>query len=202
MADYFCSNESDGSSDDVGLKRILSQIEEVLDCLMRLAITIRNPAPYDQFRSRAGVISCPSQWDIEHVQHKFPNIHPVISDRLGKALTQRRQYLRYREEHHLRLQEGLNSDDDDNGSKGKGTTIASSVPHDSRDDAPTALEDTEDTYSDNSTISYATTCADQGVPRIPPIPSGYETGPFLCPFCHMLISVDAESDWKARLDWK
>lgn len=177
-------------------------MEDVVDCLMRLAIAISNPAPYDQFRSRAGVFAYPYQWDIAHVRQKLPNTDPVISKRLGKALTERRGYFKYREEHHLRLQEGLNSDDDDNGSKGKGTTIASSLPHESRDTVTPVVEDAEDTYSEVSATSFATTSADQEQLRVPPIPKDYTNGPFLCPFCYMLISVDAESDWKARLEWK
>lgn len=171
--------------------------------MMRLSITIRNPAPYDQFRSRVGAVSLPYQWDIEHVQHKFPKIHPTISERLGKALTQRRQYLKYREEHHLRLQEGLDDDENgDDGSKGKGTTIASYVPQDSKCEVPAPQEDTEDDCSEISTVSYASTASDQGVPHIPPIPLGYESGPFLCPFCRMIILIDPESEWKAKLEWK
>lgn len=179
-------------------------MEDVLDCLMRLAITISNPAPYDQFKSRVGVFACPDQWDIAHVQQKFPDIDPTISERLGKALTQRRRYFKYREEHHLRLQEGLYGDGDDKGSQGRGTTIASSLPRESKDTAPlaVALEDAEDTYSELSTTSYATTSADSEQPRVPPIPKDYKSGPFLCPFCYMLISVDSESDWKARREWK
>lgn len=202
LAEYFRDDDNEEFSDNVELKRVLSQVEDVIDSLMRLAITISNPAPYDQFRSRAGVFPYPDQWDIAHVRQKFPDIEPTISERLGKALTQRRQYFKYREEHHLRLQEGLDGDDDENGSKGKGTTIASSLPHEFIDTAPEALKDTEDAYSEVSTISYATTSADQGQPRIPPIPKEYENGPFMCPFCYMLISVDAENVWKARLEWK
>lgn len=202
LAAYFRNTDGDGSPDNAELRQVLSQVEDVLDCLMRLAITISNPAPYDQFKSRAGVFAYPDQWDIAHVRQKFPDIDPIVSERLGKALTERRRYFKYREEHHLRLEEGLNGDDDDNGSRGRGTTIASSLPHESRDTAPAALEDAEDTYSELSTTSYATTSADSGQLRIPPIPKDYKSGPFLCPFCYMLISVDSESDWKARLEWK
>lgn len=169
---------------------------------MRLAITISNPAPYDQFKSRAGVLPYPDQWDIAYVREKFPDVDPIISERLGKALTQRRRYFKYREEHHLRLQKGLDDDDEDEGSTGKGTTVASSLPHQSRDTVTAVLEDAEDTYSEISTNSYATTSADQGQLRIPPIPKDYTNGPFQCPFCYMIISVDAEIDWKARLEWK
>lgn len=202
MAEYFRNDDNDGSPENAELKQVLSQMEDVLDCLMRLAITIRNPAPYDQYKSRAGVFPYPNEWDISHVLQKFPGIDPVISGRLGKALTQRRRYFNYREEHHLRLQEGLNSDDDGNGSKGKGTTIASSLPHQFRDTATASLKDAEDTFSEVSTSSYAATSADQGRLRIPPIPKDYSDGPFLCPFCYMIIAVDAENDWKARLQWK
>lgn len=182
-------------------------MEEVLDCLMRLSVTISNPAPYDQFRSRAGVVLHSYQWDIEHVQQKFPKIKHVISDRLGKALTQRRRYLNYREEHHLRLKKGLDGEEeDDEESKGGGTTVASSLPHGVKDDVsaqnPKALEDVDDAHSEISTTSYAPTFADEGQLRVPPIPKEYRDGPFLCPFCYILISVDAESDWKARKEWK
>ena len=46
-----------------------------------------------------------SQFDISHVGHKYPLVHQTdwLEKRLGKAITQRRQYLRYCRQHRDRL---------------------------------------------------------------------------------------------------
>lgn len=173
---------------------------------MRLSVTFSNPAPYDQFKSRVGVIEVSEQWDIQHVQEKFPNLEPVVSKRLGTALTQQRRYLKYREEHHSLLEEGLDSRNDHSSSRGRGTTIASSLPQELKDHCKaqsfTILEDCEDDHSVISATSYASSSMDPEELRVPPIPAEAVHGPFLCPYCHTLISIETGNDWKMRQDWK
>ncbi|KAI0095342.1 hypothetical protein F4814DRAFT_457698 [Daldinia grandis] len=82
----------------------------ILDCLLRLSITIANLAPYNQFKSKAddsNFIDLPTQWDISHVKEKFPSLNDKIAERLGKAITFRCQYFKYREEHHKRFSKGI-----------------------------------------------------------------------------------------------
>lgn len=42
-------------------------------------------------------------FDIEHTRNKFPSANDTLVERLGKAITKRRQYLKYREQHHEKL---------------------------------------------------------------------------------------------------
>ena len=42
-------------------------------------------------------------FDIEHVRHKFPLANDTLVERLGKAISRRRQYLKYCEQHHKKL---------------------------------------------------------------------------------------------------
>lgn len=42
-------------------------------------------------------------FDIEHTRHKFPSANDTLVERLGRAISKRRQYLKYREQHHEKL---------------------------------------------------------------------------------------------------
>ncbi|KAF3017131.1 hypothetical protein E8E14_010089 [Neopestalotiopsis sp. 37M] len=149
---YFLRDDSPTQS---SLDRSLAVIGHILDCLLRLCITISNPAPHDQFQSRAGAIVSAyyEPWDVRHVQEKFRDVDPIIAERLGRAITIRRQYFRYRKEHHDKLAEGLGNEDDIGGDR---TTIASSIPEHLKDTPGiTALLEDLDTKSEFSATSYA-----------------------------------------------
>lgn len=170
-------------------------MEEVINCLLRLSVTINNPAPHDLFKSRVDAQTSHFEpYDISHVQEKFTKVDSLISKRLGRALTQRRRYFKYREVHHRRLQEGLESDEDEGGD---GTTIASPIPQHLSDSARLNFNIPDVATSDISATSYArSTNLDALEICVPPLPKEHADGPFLCPFCFMLISVDTRSEWK------
>lgn len=130
---------------------------------------------------------------------KFPHLDAEFAERLGRALTQRRKYFKYREDHHCRLQQGLEGDDD-GASKGRATTLASSVPLHLKDKGDTTLKlelvDLDDDRSELSATSYAPSTVDQSQLRVPPIPKEHTEGPFLCPFCYIFITVDNRREWK------
>lgn len=185
---------------DIELNQIRSHISGVIDCLMRLSVTISNPAPHDRFKSRAGgQIGYYEQWDVQHVWEKFPKIDQRLTQRLGKALTQRRKYFKYREDHHCRLKQGLD-DEDDGASKVQATTLASSVPLHLKDTGHAGLQlnlgDNDDDRSELSATSYAPSTVHQSELRVPPIPKEYVEGPFLCPFCFVFIMVENRYEWK------
>lgn len=188
---------------DLELNQVLTQISGVIDCLLRLSVTISNPAPHDRFKSRAGgQVGYYERWDIQHVWAKFPKIDERLTQRLGSALTQRRKYFKYREDHHCRLKQGLD-DEDDGASKGQATTLASSVPLHLKDTGHTSLQldlgINDDDRSELSATSYAPSTVDQSELRVPPIPKEYVEGPFLCPFCFVFITVENRYEWKKHV---
>lgn len=55
------------------LQQTLLDIVDIIDCLYKLSITIRNPSPHDRLVKATTVdTSFYEQWDIEHVKNKFP----------------------------------------------------------------------------------------------------------------------------------
>lgn len=202
LAALFDAGSEDGSrssaegrsSEFAGL---LSGIGNVIDCLLRFSVTISNPAPHDHFKSRAGVelTNYFERYDAQHVRDKYPHIQVEISERLGRMLTYRRRYFKYREDHHSRLKQGLEGPLDDGASKGRATTVASSLPQGMKDGTQMFHLSVDD-RSEISATSYAPSTSDQSQLRVPPIPKQYADGPFPCPFCYVFISVENRSDWK------
>lgn len=194
-------DEDDGTDDpsnlrEKELKQVFLHIGGVIDCLLRLSVTISNPAPHDRFRSRAGAqVGYYEPWDIQHVREKFPHVDEEIAERLGRALTHRRKYFKYRENHYCRLKEGLEGDDDGM-SKGRATTVASSVPQQLKDTDAQSLGLFDADRSEISQTVYAPSIINKSQLQVPPIPKEHIDGPFLCPFCYVFISVDSRHEWK------
>ena len=197
LDEYF---ESDEVSEPSEPGRILSGIGHTINCLLRLSIAIRNPAPYDQFRSRAGAeVAYYQTWDIQHVRDKFPDVNEKTAERIGKAMTQRRMYFRYREDHSGRLAQGLDSDVDVGGDEA--TTVASPIPDHLIDSASeqspiNGMTGFDDALSDSSGTSFAPSSSGQDKLLEPPIPKGYSEGPVKCPFCQMIIHIETLSAWR------
>ncbi|KAL6696784.1 hypothetical protein J3F84DRAFT_308048 [Trichoderma pleuroticola] len=193
---YFQSNEK---SD---IMPTIDNIGHIIDCLLRLSITIQNPAPHDQFVSRAGAdtVSTYKEWDMRYIREKFSSLDDRLVDRLGTALSRRRQYLKYREEHSEKLANGLinEADEGDNA-----TTIASSIPKMLKDMENAEQFPEMDTLFDNvseiSGTSYANSNAATNELRVPNIPKEYINGPFQCPYCRALILIEDRSSWKKHV---
>jgi hypothetical protein len=118
---------SDSEADSVQLRFEVGAVNEaqdilevVLECvkdLLRLSILIRKATPRDRWNRalqnpRDGRLD--DRFDIRHVGDKFPKLcrpeHDWLRHRLGRAITQRRQFIRYCREHKNRMQE-LDFDD-------------------------------------------------------------------------------------------
>ncbi|QYS95620.1 GATA-type domain-containing protein [Trichoderma simmonsii] len=196
---YFQSDDADEQSE---VTNILGDIGHIIDCLLRLSITIRNPARHDQFNSKVGVgiVSSYTQWDINHIREKFSRLDDKLVDRLGMAMSRRRQYIKYREEHSKKLAHGLL---DEPGEGENATTIASSIPKKLKDEDNTAIFTKMDALLDNmsevSGTSYANSVATTNELRVPSIPREYIDGPFLCPICHTLIIINDRNSWKKHV---
>jgi hypothetical protein len=113
--------DSDGSEDGVeaNVDKIPHQISEAgelfrstkdtITGLFRLSIIIRKASPRDRFAKALAARQEPfdDRFDIDHVSHKFPMLNikekEWLKERVGKAITQRRQYLRYARDHRDKL---------------------------------------------------------------------------------------------------
>ena len=88
------------------IEELLQSIAETITSLFRISIIIRNATPRDRYVKAAAAVKEPfdERYDIAHVGHKFPKIDARemqwLKERLGRAITKRRQYLRYCREHH------------------------------------------------------------------------------------------------------
>lgn len=197
LAEYF---QDDEASDESEIEKSLHYINHVVNCLLRLSMTIANPTPHDQFKCKAGMdaVKYYERWNLQHVGEKFPSAEHMVAKRLAKAMAQRRQYFTYREEHANRLAEGL-----DGAEAGEhSTTIASSLPEHLKDGSNVTTNDLaglDDGRSETSGTSYTPSSPDSYHPRVPPMPKEYADGPFKCPFCHTIIAVDTRSAWKKHI---
>jgi hypothetical protein len=190
--------EEDEDSDmpETEIQQLAMDIKEVVDNLLRLSMTIKNPAPHDRFfASGATDTSHFESFDIQHVQSKYGSaVEPWLAERLGKAISRRRQYFRYRQEHHEKLAHGM--DDDEQGVAP--STLASSIPEKFKKGQAVLGDDDGDSDAGRmSQTSFATSAAGPTEKlRVPPMPAEAADGPFECPFCYMIISISDRRAWK------
>ncbi|KAK0667758.1 hypothetical protein QBC41DRAFT_323143 [Cercophora samala] len=184
------------------LSQISSDITETISCLFRLTVSIQNPAPHDRFKARNWVdTSHFEESDISHVRDKFPSCPPEISQRLGKAISRRRQYFKYRELHHQKMTYGLDGNVEND--EGAPTTIASSIPKQLGTTTVLRPSDCDNSVLDEDSMSLAAwtdttfggSLIDGKRPRIPALPEAAIDGPFECPFCYMMISASTSRAW-------
>jgi len=190
-------NDQD-SDEEAGPEDLIKAVSILITCLIRLSYVIREPAAHDQFVNTANIdTSFFETHDIHHVQSKFPDAEDVIVRRLGKAISRRRHYLKYREDHGKKLSQGVAVDDDGNTIAITESTIASTLPDAARlsNNRPTIYEfDSESIASDTT---YATSAYAEGRLQPPAMPESAKNGdPFECCLCHLLITVTNPQAWK------
>ncbi|OAL44535.1 hypothetical protein IQ07DRAFT_521615, partial [Pyrenochaeta sp. DS3sAY3a] len=176
------------------LEQLASNIAEINTCLMRLSMAIRNPAPHDQFINSTKIFVAHFEtFDIDHVRGKYPNAKEYLVDRLGKAISRRRQYLRYREEHRKKLEQESTIAP----SEKIESTVASSLPPEIKSSTSAAeLEDPDYFEEVLSQTSYASSTHDPVKLRPPQLPEEGQNGdPFECPLCFRFTSVKQTAAW-------
>ena len=206
-------------------------VKDVITSLVRVSIIIRDATPRDRYMKSSTSTSSPllDLFDIAHVGHKFPKIDREsqhwLKERLGRAITQRRQYLKYCRDHHDKFQgpqdEKLSSarvttniDNlvlDQEPFKLNGTvrslptsafapTDASTLPASKLKALDSNLnEATEDAEDSQSQTSYATSVHDsQGGSKmyLPSLKDVTSVFPFECPYCWKLQDFMTERSWK------
>ena len=179
-------------------QQIMLDIKEIIGCLFRVSMAIRNPAPHDHFtRTVALDHDYFEVFDVQHVQSKFPRASATLAERLGKAISRRRLYLKYRADHHSKLAYGMTEDNE--GLLDNVSTVASSLPQllPANFSSTEFLDDGDGRASIYSVTSYATTTEGSIRSRIPPPPKGALSDlPFECPICYQLTVCSDRLSWK------
>jgi hypothetical protein len=101
--------ETPGSTTEI--QEIFLSITETITSLFKLSMILRNSGSRDRYAKALAKVAKDSafnsQYDIDHVRNKFPRLDKEdiewLKIRLGKTITNRRQYLRYCRDHHEKL---------------------------------------------------------------------------------------------------
>ncbi|KAK3644383.1 hypothetical protein LTR56_009635 [Elasticomyces elasticus] len=181
-------------------QRLLEDIHDVVNCLMRFSMTLRNPARHDHMRySATSNAHHYEPFDREHVRSKYPEAPDYLVERLGKSISRHRLYFDYREQHHAKLAEGL----EHRVNQGEGTvheqasTIATSVHKDVERTPRVHDSDDESVYT---ATSFASSASGQRTLRPPPLPAEGENGdPFECKICFTMVIADNERAWRQHV---
>jgi hypothetical protein len=95
------------SSGQDELSELFLSIGDVLTSLFRVSMLVKKATTRDRYARAASAKDKPYlvEFDIRHVADKFPKAReqPWLLERLGTAITQRRQYLRYCRNHKNRI---------------------------------------------------------------------------------------------------
>ena len=214
------------------LQQLFRSISSIIANLYKLSIVIRrgNLNGDRLLKSSKIDVAFYETFDITHVRNKFPLANNALVERLGKAISRRRQYLKYREQHHEKLsvprqntftaEQPVNQDrslrfietkassraqTSQHGttishSIGVSTTASTYVPPKHQDVAEIDV----DVYSESSSIS---SCQSSTIgaerPRLPPIPQVSERSrDFECPYCYTICRLVGTEDWQRKREWK
>jgi hypothetical protein len=148
-------------------------------------ICVRNPARDDQLRYADGDnAKFYEPYDVQHVQTKFASLSEQLSRRLGKSISKRRQYLKYREDHHDKLADGLD------GELERESTVATSLRTLEVTSVTLGAANTE---SDYTATSYAPTEGGHSLLRPPRLPAAAgDNTPFEFVLCYHIITANDE----------
>ncbi|KAH9207935.1 hypothetical protein DL95DRAFT_527644 [Leptodontidium sp. 2 PMI_412] len=209
------------SHETCDLKELLTSSKQSVSSLLKLSVAIRSSPARDDYAKAAARYNIPSSWDIGHVTAKHGHAKyskPWLLKRLGEAITLRRKYLMYREEHNRKIQtrnEGLAEQATRDGHTVAPTathTLPSTIATRMANAAQEAMEKVDITVADEtarSQTSYEPTMYEGGestrltVPKPPEmafegVPFEYGK-PFMCPYCFTEQNCRDRTVWKRHV---
>ncbi|KAF1961192.1 hypothetical protein CC80DRAFT_402833, partial [Byssothecium circinans] len=193
-SDSDSDSESEESENQTELKQIFSSIKDTTTCLFRLTMAIRDPAPESQHRSAITIDKSHfEEWDVTHARSKFPESEDFLWQRSGHAISSRRQYLCYREEHHQKLAKNT----DLIGMEAPRTQYTSN----STEATPLPLvarASSFDVFDGDDALSQTSYAPSEGATiRVPQLPKeAREQEHYECPLCFMIVSIHTKKSWK------
>jgi len=219
ILDDFSSSESEleesqQSPHITEFDQVVLDIGRAVDSLYRVSTELRKGKPKDRYTESSKIdVSFYEPYDIQFVREQFPAAKDLLVSRLGKAVSKRRQYFRYRELHHRKPSRSLLFGDVDGTEATKpedvpmseiGTQVGEITaatfiePSNSGSDqsglseshiTSTGLRQVPSVLSVASDASYAASVGTNRKSRVPSMPLETFGAPFDCPCCCKKVSV-------------
>ena len=185
-------SDSEQEPSQTQIQQLRENVGTIISCLFEMSMLVRTPARNDhRMGSNKADVAHYELHDCNHVRSKYPTADERLVSRLGRGITHRRMYLKYRERHAMKLRQGLDPGSiDDHGSDILSETVATGVQ--------TRSVNFNDRKSESgfSETSYAPTLMSGGNVTIPAPPKASRNGaPFECPYCHFIITVSNTRSW-------
>ncbi|KAK5682106.1 hypothetical protein LTS10_005231 [Elasticomyces elasticus] len=186
-------------------------VGDSITSLMKVSNLIRKATPRDKYAKAAAKKPMP-EWtpsDRSHVGEKFPKVKDRwwLVERLGDAITARRQFLGYSQEHHERLAGGTGGEHNDSGRSAPTATAAVTATAASTLDSKMmqsrqlhqSNDDDDDSYSQaHSRVTYAA-AVDSSLKfsSLELVAKGDST--FECPYCWSIVTCRKQRDWEVHM---
>lgn len=173
---------------------LVNKVSQLFD----ISMTVRKPAQQDRLIGTEKSDAEPFKFNFhQHVSHKYPQAENQLVERISSAMARQRATLKYRERHHLKLNQGLNIGADDNTTVQLSETVASAF----KLETPGQKSDDLMSNSDASFTSYAGSLLSGGEKlAIPAFPrEAAERRPFECPYCYYIITLKDRQAWARHI---
>ncbi|KAK5112294.1 hypothetical protein LTR85_011566 [Meristemomyces frigidus] len=187
-------------------------VSDLITSLLRVSVLLRKATTRDRYAkaAAAGGPSLPTNFDIEHVLHKFPVTAEKqwLAERLGSAITERRQFLGYSRDHHERISARSSL-------ATAATDAIASQPAESRDTTFNATNAStlqpeniklqqlnNPVLDDDEGYSQGTSRFSSGSDSLRVIPLrnvAEEDAPFECPYCLGMVQFNRYSAWRKHV---
>ncbi|KAK3636182.1 hypothetical protein LTR56_014345 [Elasticomyces elasticus] len=183
-------------------------VGNLITSLMKVSILIRKATPRDKYAKAAAKKAMP-EWtpsDRSHVGDKFPKVKDQrwLVERLGDAITARRQFLRYSQEHHERLAGDSGGKHDVSGRSAPNAavtaTAASTLDFEMIQSRNLhQLKDDDDSYSQAySRVTYAAAVdSPLKFSSLESVAKGDST--FECPYCWSIVTCKKQREWEVHM---
>jgi pentatricopeptide repeat protein len=204
---------------------LFRSVKDTITGLFRISIIIRKASPRDRFAKALAARQEPfdDRFDIDYVSHKFPMLNVEnkewFKERVGKAITQRRQYLRYARDHRDKLAREPKDlwQPEDIGPRTTLLPVLSQAGKTNLTKPPSTLAPTtastllaeklaiyEEELDDNqSQTSYAVSLGEDDHESHLRLPSLAEVSKdattFECPFCWTVQDIQRDSTWRKHV---
>ncbi|KAF2800852.1 hypothetical protein K505DRAFT_227691, partial [Melanomma pulvis-pyrius CBS 109.77] len=190
------------------LDELSSGIDAALNALLRLCMVIRQSRPKGKFVLPKSLLRQDPTLDIRYVLDKFAKTKkaPWLAERLGRSITERRDTIRYRQEHQQRLAASQASEDPmPEGVEMTPSTIATTYEQAVIEKRTTVEEQSIPATSSHTVATSFATLLEDGSDetKIPDLELlrfnnrllKYDE-PFECPFCRTVQEMNTYLDWK------
>ena len=101
-------SSSDDDESPTEIQQLQKGVATIISCVFQMSILVHKPAQHDLLSgSRKAGVAAFEPFDYSHVLDKLPKADKKLVSRLGRASTRRRQYLKSRERHAMKLKHGI-----------------------------------------------------------------------------------------------